>query len=154
MKQVEDIFGARDLDILINNAGINQKFFGPIAKTYGSSDFIMLMVSPVEDFKHTFDVNFIGVQNVTSAFLPVLRRGTKKIIVDVSTFPAGLQLNDGRWKMYAIHAYNVSISGSQFSCEDICGGTGRRRFHSYCDQSWGMHPNIPVPCSWLTLGSM
>jgi NAD(P)-dependent dehydrogenase (short-subunit alcohol dehydrogenase family) len=73
-----------------------------------------LRFSPAEEFKHTFDVNFIGVQNVTSAFLPLLRQGTKKIIVDVSTFLASLQLNDGRWKMYAIHAYNVSKAALNF----------------------------------------
>jgi NAD(P)-dependent dehydrogenase (short-subunit alcohol dehydrogenase family) len=56
----------------------------------------------------------VGVQNITSAFVPLLRKGTKKIIVDVSTFLASLTLNDGRWKMYAIHAYNVSKAAVNF----------------------------------------
>ena len=97
----------------MNNAGINQKYFGPIAKTYAPA-LPYSNLRPIEDFKHTFDVNFIGVQNVTSAFLPLLRLGAKKIIVDVSTFLASLQLNDGRWKMYAIHAYNVSKAALNF----------------------------------------
>lgn len=74
----------------------------------------VLMCSPAEEFKHAFDINFIGVQNVTSSFLPLLRKGTKKVIVEISTFLASIQLNDGRWKMYAIHAYNVSKAAVNF----------------------------------------
>jgi NAD(P)-dependent dehydrogenase (short-subunit alcohol dehydrogenase family) len=64
VKQVSSILSPhRGLDILINNAGINQSYFGPIA------------TNPLQDFTQTFQVNLLGVQNVTSEFLPLLRKG-------------------------------------------------------------------------------
>jgi NAD(P)-dependent dehydrogenase (short-subunit alcohol dehydrogenase family) len=55
-----------------------------------------------------FEINVIGVQIVTQAFLPLLKSGTKKIIVDISSFLASLEYTDGRYKEFAYHAYSLS----------------------------------------------
>ncbi|KAI7895448.1 4-dihydrotrisporin dehydrogenase [Mucor mucedo] len=61
------------IDILINNAGIN----GP--KTFNVEN------TPKKEYVRIFETNVGGVSDVTQAFLPLLRQGTTKKILNISS---------------------------------------------------------------------
>lgn len=60
----------KGIDILINNIGIAQSSSEP-------ED------TPLSIFREQFEVNVLGPQIVTVAFLPLLRKGNKKIIMNM-----------------------------------------------------------------------
>lgn len=62
-----------ELDVLINNAGITVFEPGRTSAMKG------------EDMARIFETNVIAVHNVTQAFLPLLRRGKEKKIVNISS---------------------------------------------------------------------
>jgi len=65
------------VDVLINNAGI---FLGPSApNTIKPSE------QAPEDFLETFRVNVVGVIRVTNAFLPLLKAGKEKKVIQLSS---------------------------------------------------------------------
>lgn len=109
--------GAKGLDILINNAGTLNNYYGPISKTY-YPDYRLLTASPPSDFKEVFDVNVVSMQIITQAFLPLLRAGTKKTIVNISSFLGSLKHTDGRYKEFAFHAYSLSKAAVNFLVRD------------------------------------
>eukprot|EP01132_Coremiostelium_polycephalum_P001968 gene1968-2419_t len=86
------------LDVLINNAGI-------------LADFTPASSVDIDKIKEHFDVNFYGVILTTQGFLPLLRQGYAKSIVNVSTILASLSetLNKD-FEFYKIQcfAYNAS----------------------------------------------
>ncbi|KAK9543916.1 hypothetical protein V6Z77_010042 [Aspergillus fumigatus] len=59
------------LDVLINNAGVMPHTMGRIAN--------------MDDLTETFHTNVTGTHNVTRAFLPLLREGRRKLVVNIST---------------------------------------------------------------------
>ena len=65
-----------------------------------------------------FEVNVVGVQIVTQAFLPLLRSGKKKTIVDISSFLGSLEEADGRYKNFAFHAYSLTKTAVNFLVRD------------------------------------
>jgi NAD(P)-dependent dehydrogenase (short-subunit alcohol dehydrogenase family) len=67
---VGSILKGKGLDILINNIGIAQEPFEPYE-------------APLDLFREEFEVNTLGPQIVTVAFLPLLRKGNKKIIMNM-----------------------------------------------------------------------
>jgi NAD(P)-dependent dehydrogenase (short-subunit alcohol dehydrogenase family) len=69
------------LDVLINNAAVNPQpeYEAPI----GRLDFAAI--------SRTYDVNAIGPLRVIQSFLPLLERGTRKLIVNVSSEAGSLQ---------------------------------------------------------------
>lgn len=69
VKQVEQKLAGRGLDVLINNAGIMQ----------GSPDGIHTM----SNLREAFQVNVEAVHDVTAAFLPLLRKGEQKKVLNV-----------------------------------------------------------------------
>jgi len=77
-----------------------------------------LPFSPPQEFKDTFDVNVVGVQIVTQAFLPLLKAGAKKTIVNISSFLASLEYTDGRYKNFAYHAYSLTKTAVNFLVRD------------------------------------
>lgn len=95
-KEVEKILGSKGLDVLINNVGIHG--------THGMLDGNITGA----DLTSTFAVNVGGTHNVTKTFLPLLKKGQQKKIINVST-PLG---SIGRAKDYAdlaiVPCYKVS----------------------------------------------
>ncbi|THZ79426.1 NAD(P)-binding protein [Aureobasidium pullulans] len=63
----------KGLDVLVNNAGVMDHSSGKI----GSME--------TDQLTWTLDINVVGVQRVTAAFLPLLEQGTQKKIVNISS---------------------------------------------------------------------
>lgn len=61
----------KGLDVLVNNAGVMDHSPGKI----GSME--------TDQLTWTLDINVVGVQRVTAAFLPLLEQGTQKKIVNM-----------------------------------------------------------------------
>lgn len=80
--------------------------------------YILLTISPPQDFRDVFEVNVVGVQIVTQAFLPLLRKGSRKTIINLSSFLASLEHTDGRYKHYAYHAYSLTKTAVNFLVRD------------------------------------
>ncbi|KAF2222795.1 short chain oxidoreductase [Elsinoe ampelina] len=90
---IEKSLGDKGLDVLINSAGI-------------------LNVTPegvdkITDLESTFAVNVVGTQNVTTAFLPLLRKGTQKKVFNVTSTMASNGMSS-YFKMQPAPAYKVS----------------------------------------------
>jgi NAD(P)-dependent dehydrogenase (short-subunit alcohol dehydrogenase family) len=71
----------RGLDVLINNAAVNPR--PEYDAELGQLDF--------EAIRFAYDVNAIGPLRVIQAFLPLLERGTRKLVVNVSSEAGSLQ---------------------------------------------------------------
>ncbi|KAL6233635.1 hypothetical protein BDW75DRAFT_231832 [Aspergillus navahoensis] len=68
---VEKALHSAGLDILINNAGVmNYTFNG---------------IETMDDLDSTFHTNVTSAHTVTSAFLPLLKKGTQKKVINIST---------------------------------------------------------------------
>ncbi|THX78473.1 NAD(P)-binding protein [Aureobasidium pullulans] len=63
----------KGLDVLVNNAGVMDHSPGKI----GSME--------TDQLTWTLDINVVGVQRITAAFLPLLEQGTQKKIVNISS---------------------------------------------------------------------
>ena len=70
-KEVKEKLGAQGLDVLVNNAGIQE--FSP----GGTKN------APPEQLARLFDVNVIGPHRIIAAFLPLLETGTQKKVINV-----------------------------------------------------------------------
>jgi NAD(P)-dependent dehydrogenase (short-subunit alcohol dehydrogenase family) len=113
---VRKVVGERGLDILVNNIGLGQ---GPSRPEETMPEML----------REVFEVNVIGTQVVTLAFLPLLRAGKKKVLVNVyrpiswtvgngrSTLVASLTYNDGRYPWKAT-GYGVSKAALNFLTTD------------------------------------
>ncbi len=77
--QVEDKYG--HLDVLINNAGVAL-----------SADYEVSSRVPVDVLRETFDLNVIGVHEVTRAFWPLLEKSEAARLVNVSSGLGSLTL--------------------------------------------------------------
>ena len=85
------------LDILINNAGING----------GENPYTALSSKP-EEFKIAFDVNVIGTSRVTNAFIDLLKKSKHPRIVNLSTSVGSITLqSDANWPAYNYAKYAV-----------------------------------------------
>jgi NAD(P)-dependent dehydrogenase (short-subunit alcohol dehydrogenase family) len=89
VRRIEEVVGARGLDILINNAGILNYTRGGIVNMYNAELFPRMgeykcaNVYFRDDLVSSFAVNVDGVQIVTSAFMPKLHQGSKKLVVNM-----------------------------------------------------------------------
>ncbi|THX79424.1 NAD(P)-binding protein [Aureobasidium pullulans] len=73
VEAVKAILQGKGLDALVNNAGVMDHSPGKI----GSME--------TDQLTWTLDINVVGVQRVTAAFLPLLEQGTQKKIVNISS---------------------------------------------------------------------
>ncbi|GAB1311030.1 C-factor [Madurella fahalii] len=69
--EVETVLGDKGLDVLINNAGVCYWAFNGI--------------QTMDDLQESFNINVMGVHWVTREFIPLLRKGTLKKVVNIST---------------------------------------------------------------------
>ncbi|KAL8711807.1 MAG: hypothetical protein Q9220_003751 [cf. Caloplaca sp. 1 TL-2023] len=81
------------LDVLINNAGI-------IPMTSGG-------IEAMDNLSDTLNTNVTSVHNVTSAFLPLLRKGTQKKVFNISTTLGSLTLASN-YHFMPVPAYKIS----------------------------------------------
>lgn len=70
-EQVKAHLGGQGLDVLINSAGI---------VTYNPDG---VASAPPEEFTQVFDVNVLGPQRVIAAFLPLLKMGREKKVINL-----------------------------------------------------------------------
>ncbi|CAJ0545129.1 Ff.00g086020.m01.CDS01 [Fusarium sp. VM40] len=90
---VKKALGNNGLDVLINNAGImNHTKDG---------------IEHMSDLAETYNINVIGVHNVTSTFLPLLRRGSQKKIINISTTLGSIGMA-GHFMFQPTPAYKVA----------------------------------------------
>ncbi|KAI4236557.1 MAG: hypothetical protein L6R40_006113 [Gallowayella cf. fulva] len=89
---VAESLGGMGLDVLINNAAIMQK----------SSEGIETM----NNLSETFNANVASVHNVTSAFLPLLRKGSQKKVFNISSTAGSLTVAR-KYQPMPIPAYKV-----------------------------------------------
>ena len=82
-RHVENHFGR--LDILVNNAGIKH----PDEPLFGNST---AAVSP-DVLRHTFNVNFFGLVELTQALLPLIKKSPAGRIVNVSSILGSLAVH-------------------------------------------------------------
>ena len=79
----------RDLDVLVNNAGIMVD-----GRTAPEAD--------VDSFRRTYETNVFAVVAVTNAFLPALRRSARPRIVNISSGTASLTWSTGPDAQFAV----------------------------------------------------
>jgi NAD(P)-dependent dehydrogenase (short-subunit alcohol dehydrogenase family) len=91
--QVEKSLDGKGLDVLINNAGVLNTDNGN--------------VEVMTDLASTFDINVVGPHNVSATFLPLLRKGSKKQIINVSSTVGSISLQSFL-KHLKTPAYKVS----------------------------------------------
>ncbi|KAF7561809.1 hypothetical protein G7046_g2352 [Stylonectria norvegica] len=93
--QVEKSLGGKGLDVLYNNAGVMNWTPNGIAT--------------MEDLVSTFNTNVVGVQIVSTAFAPLLEKGTRKQIINVST-PLGSIAQVQNYAQAPTPAYKITKS--------------------------------------------
>lgn len=86
------ILGEKGLDVLINNAGVRDQ--------PGS-------IRDMTELKHIFDVNVVGVHNITNAFVPLLEKGNLKKVINIST-PVGSITHSATYRHSPFPAYKIS----------------------------------------------
>lgn len=87
--EVESKYGR--LDILVNNAGIRIEEYGKQPSE-----------QPLQQWRETFDTNLFGVVEVTTAFLPLIRKSPAGRIVNVSSLLGSVTTHSDR------HSYAYS----------------------------------------------
>ncbi|KAL4890645.1 hypothetical protein BDV59DRAFT_183873 [Aspergillus ambiguus] len=70
-RQVEQQLHGRGLDVLVNNVGTMPSTWGGVEK--------------MEDLDDTFHTNVTSTHMVTQTFLPLLRKGERKLVTNIST---------------------------------------------------------------------
>ncbi|KAJ5893317.1 Short-chain dehydrogenase/reductase SDR [Penicillium taxi] len=93
VKSIEHKLQGKGLDYLINNAGV--------------TDWTKDRLEGMDNLNEIFNTNVTSVHEVTRAFMPLLRRGQKKIVINISTTVGSIAMT----KVYAevpCPAYKIS----------------------------------------------
>ncbi|KAK5109026.1 hypothetical protein LTR62_007574 [Meristemomyces frigidus] len=94
-KEVATKLNGSGLDVLVNNAGIQ------LASPGGTR------TMTAESLTEVLDVNVVGVQRVTAAFLPLLERGKGKKVINVSSTLGSIAWAD-KFAQGPVQAYKIS----------------------------------------------
>ena len=84
----ESVEGAREivssqagaLDIIINNAGTNRVYHGRPLEQIN-----------IEEIPEMMDINAFGPLRITQAFLPLLRKGSEKLLINITSEATGME---------------------------------------------------------------
>ncbi|KAL4976243.1 hypothetical protein BDW66DRAFT_159806 [Aspergillus desertorum] len=90
---VETRLGGKGLDVLINNFGVQPITAGKIEMA--------------DDFTEVFHTNVTLTHFVSRAFLPLLRRGNRKVITNISSTVGSITLSP-KYRMSPTYAYKIS----------------------------------------------
>ena len=80
VRRLAEAIGDMPVDILINNAGIGSR-----ARTLEAFD--------IDDAERIMQVNYLGPMRVTQALLPALRKGARKLIVNITSTYGSIERN-------------------------------------------------------------
>ncbi|KAH8919120.1 NAD(P)-binding protein [Atractiella rhizophila] len=92
-ESVEKILGERGVDILINNAAITMP-----GGAYATREMLLhTSFSSVDEqgFIDVFRTNVVGVLITTNAFIPLIKKGNEKKIINISSFTGSIELSKG-----------------------------------------------------------
>ncbi|KAH8929565.1 NAD(P)-binding protein [Atractiella rhizophila] len=93
LKEVEQKIGGKGIDVLIANAGVVTGSGGE-KKTLQDLFNEPFSTTPLSEFQQTFEVNVIGSMRTINLFLPLVKTGSEKKIIILSTGGASLTLNN------------------------------------------------------------
>jgi NAD(P)-dependent dehydrogenase (short-subunit alcohol dehydrogenase family) len=138
IKKARKVLGAKtkQLDVLINNAGISGGFPQPATQV------------PVDILRSVFETNFFAPIVVIREFLDLLKKAKEPRIVNVTTELSSLtQHSDPKWKFYslkssaygpsktALNAYTVMLAyelkDTNFKVNCVCPGFTATDFNNY-----------------------
>ncbi|KAF2259433.1 short-chain dehydrogenase-like protein [Lojkania enalia] len=91
--QVEKSLNGKGLDVLVNNAGLMPFLFDSIDK--------------MTDLESTFTINVTGVHYTTSALLPLLKKGTQKKVINLSSTVGSIGMAQA-YTILPVPAYKVA----------------------------------------------
>jgi len=91
--QIEKSLAGKGLDVLINNAGL--------------MPYTMDGIENMNDIDETFKINVSGVHYVTSAVLPLLKKGSSKKVVNISTTLASIGMAT-KYSVFPVPAYKIA----------------------------------------------
>ncbi|KAF9890479.1 hypothetical protein FE257_005884 [Aspergillus nanangensis] len=77
-QHVEQLLHGNPLGVLVNNVGVQRSTKGGVEK--------------MEDLNETFHANVTSTHMVTQAFLPLLRKGDRKLVTNISTTVGSINL--------------------------------------------------------------
>ncbi|KAK4107249.1 NAD(P)-binding protein [Canariomyces notabilis] len=92
-RSVEQELNGKGLDVLINNAGVMPWIHGGIEK--------------MDDLNDTFNTNVTGVHRATRHFLPLLRKGQQKKVVNISSSVGSISLAS-RYQHLSTPSYKIT----------------------------------------------
>ncbi|CBY01466.1 hypothetical protein IAQ61_003294 [Plenodomus lingam] len=92
-EQVEKSLAGKGLDVLINNAGL--------------MPFTLDGIENMNDLDDTFKINVTGVHYVTAALLPLLKKGSLKKVINIST-TLGSIATAAKFSIFPVPAYKVA----------------------------------------------
>jgi len=92
-KEATSLLDGKGLDVLINNAGI--------------INWMTNGIEAMDDLNETLNSNVTSAHNVTSAFLPLLKKGTEKKVINMTT-TVGSIARAPVYSIMAVPAYKVS----------------------------------------------
>ncbi|TIA66787.1 NAD(P)-binding protein [Aureobasidium pullulans] len=110
----------KGLDVLVNNAGVMDHSPGKI----GSME--------TDQLTWTLDINVVGVQRVTAAFLPLLEQGTQKKIVNIARLM--IITSSSGFGSFAYVAYTAAIPADAYNISKAALNMLTVRYaHQYAD---------------------